>query len=195
MELLQEEVALEELGENGRMGLFRKRRPGSRVLLQFLGPSGCGKSTVLLALKDRLPNARFLAWCPDRGWPPVPRLEPGAAMGTGPLLLDDAHEMSRRIERLVCRYPLVAAATQVDLSRRFLRVGFRVETVDVGGDLDPGRLRRMVIRRMEWARRGPGPLPEIRVATLKNLLLEYGRNLRAIQADLYGMFQQLEARE
>jgi hypothetical protein len=49
----------------------------------------------------------------------------------------------------------------------------------------------MLNRRIEWARRGPGPLPQIRLQTAQAMLDHFGDDLRAIEFCLYDLYQNL----
>jgi len=90
------------------------------------------------------------------------------------------------------RYRAVAMATQKDLAVSFRPSGYETKTVRVPDRVSLSRLEEMVQRRLEWARRGPGPPPEVEKSTLKKLLDLHGPDLKTIQADLYDRYQQLE---
>ena len=64
-------------------------------------------------------------------------------------------------------------------------------TLPVGELTTLDRLHTILNRRITLARRGPGPLPAIRLATTKTLLEDFGPNARAIEARLYDCFQDL----
>jgi hypothetical protein len=55
--------------------------------------------------------------------------------------------------------------------------------------LDVERLRRIVERRISWARRTEGPVPQVPDTTLQALLLRHGDDLRAIEGTLYDAIQ------
>lgn len=157
-----------------------------RRALELLGPSGCGKTTSLHSLKELFPDATLVAWCPIRGWPELPTTQAGL------LLVDDAHMARGGLLREFQRYRAVAVATQKDLAVSFRASGYETKTVRVPDRVSLSRLVEMVQRRLEWARRGPGPPPEVEKSTLKNLLDLHGPDLKTIQADLYDRYQQLE---
>jgi hypothetical protein len=161
----------------------------SRRFLQFLGPSGCGKSAYLLALRDRFPGAHLLAWNSVEGWPEL------SASGNHPLFVDDAQELDGPLLDRVLRFHAVAVATQKDLAVSFRKAEFLVRTVRVPDRVSFSLLQEMVTRRLEWARRGPGPLPSVGVELLRSLLARHCYDLRAIQSHLYDWCQQLEAGE
>lgn len=159
---------------------------GASRALQLLGPSGCGKTTSLRSLKELLPDATLVAWCPVGGWPELPATQAGL------LLVDDAHMARGAFFRKIHLYRAVAMATQKDLAGSFRASGFELKTVLMPDRVTLTRLVEMVQRRLEWARRCPGPLPEVEKGALKKLLNHHGPDLKAIQADLYDRYQQLE---
>jgi hypothetical protein len=95
----------------------------------------------------------------------------------------------------VLNFPVVAVATQKDLAVSFRKAEFLVRTVKVADLVSLSLLEKMVARRMEWARRGPGPIPSVDEEALRSLLTRHGRDLRAIQSHLYDWCQQLDAGE
>jgi hypothetical protein len=162
---------------------------GSRRVLQLLGPSGCGKSAHLLALRERLPGSHLLSWNAVEGWPEL------KATRNHPLFVDDAQMLDGALLAQVLNFPVVAVATQKDLAVSFRKAEFLVMTVKVADLVSISLLEEMVARRMEWARRGPGPIPSVGREALRSLLTRHGHDLRAIQSHLYDWCQQLEAGE
>lgn len=154
------------------------------LLVQLVGPPGSGKSTHLGALAVRLPRTPMLAWSRRTGWPAVP---PGRS-----ILLDDAHVMSGRVRRPILRRRAVVAASHHDLAPVFQRRGFHVRTVDVPSLVTGERLRAIVHRRMEAARRGPGPVPSVSDEELHSLLEKHGPDLRTIFHSLYDQIQEMQ---
>jgi hypothetical protein len=161
----------------------------NRRFLQLLGPSGCGKTTRLRELQARFPGSTWLAWCPVEGWPRL------FTSSHGPLFVDDAHEMSGWLLARVLRFRSVAVATQRDLSGRFARAGFEARSVRVQELATVDRLQEFVERRLEWARRGPGPIPLVRRDMLAGLFRRHGPDLQSIQSDLYDRYQRLGVEE
>jgi hypothetical protein len=107
--------------------------------------------------------------------------------------VDDAQRLRGWLLAGVLQFRAVAVATQRDLSDRFARAGFKVRTVDVQELVSLSCLQEVVERRLEWARRGPGPLPRIGTDALAGLFRRHGPDLQIIQSDLYDYYQQLEA--
>jgi hypothetical protein len=166
---------------------FRKAEDqGERPFLQLLGPAGCGKSTLLAALQGRFTGSSLFAWCPAKGWPPIPKER------FGPLFVDDAQMLGKRMLVRVHRFPAVVAATQVDLEVSFRDAGFRVMTTWVPGRICPRLMGSIIDRRLEWARRASGPIPKVDEDAIDLLFRRHGHDLRAMLACLYDRYQQLE---
>lgn len=153
-----------------------------RAAVEFLAPCGHGKTTHLLAIAARRPGALFVR-CAGRTPPPAPLLildeaERLAAGARGPVF--------RRAERLVL-------AAHESLGSELRAAGFaQILTVRIG-ELSVERLRAIVDRRIEWARRAPGPVPRFTGAALGALLAGHGSDVRAIEGRLYEIVQGLAA--
>ena len=156
----------------------RLARPGYAV--QFRGDCGRGKSTHMRALHAHFSDAPFVYFPPDGSKPAVPRAER--------LFLDEAQRMSwLHRERVFRRTSSLAIATHGDHAGQLRRLGFQVETVEVGG-LDLPRLRAIVDRRIGWASTGE-PAVRIEDARLAELIAAHGDDLRAIESELYEQVQ------
>lgn len=151
--------------------------------VQFVGESGRGKTTHLLALLARHPGAVYerLRENGDRYAARVP-----AAV---PFLLDEAQRLRPQLlRRLFSQHRTLALGTHDDLSRFSDRP---LRTLHFSG-LTLARLRAIVARRIEWARRGPGPVPVVSDAALQTLLDRHASDVRAIEGRLYESFQSLQ---
>jgi hypothetical protein len=158
-------------------------RPGDPV--QLIGDSGRGKTTHLLALRARHEGALYR------------KLHDGEDLGRAPewpragsiFLLDEAQRLAPRALRGLLRLPLtLALGTHHDLSPaadRALRT-VRVDAIDVA------RLRAIVARRIEWARRAPGPVPVVDDGVLAALIARHGSDIRAVEGTLYEAVQRME---
>jgi hypothetical protein len=156
-----------------------------RAALQFMGDKGRGKTTHLLTLRAHRPGPYL--HLPEEGpLPEVPLTEPL-------LYLDETQRLPRRVRKALYRGPsrLVLGAHQ-DHERELRRAGRPVMTVHVGAALDVERLGQIVVRRIEAARRAPGPVPEVPQESLISLLDRFGDDLRAIEHHLYERVQALE---
>jgi hypothetical protein len=154
-------------------------RPNDPV--QFIGESGRGKTTHLRALQLRYPATAYerLHEGLDRC-----RIPEG-----GVFLLDEAQWLQPRLLRRIVDGPaIVAFGTHEDLSRGAGRP-LRTVHVDV---VDLRRLREIVDRRIEWARRGGGAVPVVSDDVLASLTVRHGTNVRAIVGALYGAVQKME---
>jgi hypothetical protein len=151
--------------------------------VQLIGDSGRGKTTHLLALRARHPGAVY-----ERLHEGESRLRTPAPSG-GVFLLDEAQRLNPAdLRRLFAGSLVLALGTHDDLSPiagRPLRT-VRVDVVDVA------RLRAIVDRRLEWARREPGPVPVVTDAVLSVLVARHGTDVRAIEGTLYDAVQRLE---
>ncbi len=173
----QATLALVELDEVAQ----RLKQPGFAV--QFMGPCGRGKTTHLVALRAMFPSAAYV----HIGLSQAVRIPRG-----DPLLLDEAQRLPKwRRWWIFRRFRRLALGTHEDLSLELRRAGWEVETIDVASRLDAARLCVMLNRRIEAARRNPGPIPVVSPATAQSLLRRFGDDLRAIQGHLYDRFQTL----
>ncbi len=155
-----------------------------RFALQLVGECGRGKTTHLLALHARLPAA------------PLTRVGPGptpARVAPAPLaFVDEAQLLPRRALRALLRGSgALALTTHVDLEPDLRAAGYEVETVRLAG-LAPARLEAMLVRRIEWARRGPGPTPTLAPGACARLVARFGDDVRAIEDHLYEVVQALD---
>ena len=151
--------------------------------VQFMGERGRGKTTHLLAVMRHFPQAAYVH-VGENERPPIPHGQP--------LLIDEIQRLPPRRRRRVFRRSVsLALGTHEDVGRELHAAGYRVETVDVGGTLDPRRLQDILNRRIEWARRGPGPLPHVGIETARAMIDRFGDDVRTIEWQLYDLFQNL----
>jgi len=162
----------------------RLARPGFAV--QLVGDKGRGKTTHMLAIRRRFPHAPYVHVGEDFR-ARRPRIPNGH-----PLLVDEIQRLSpRRRRRVYGRRVSLVLGTHEDFRAELGRAGFDVETVDVGGALDAARLREILNRRIEAARRGPGRLPQVTIETAHAMIGRFGDDVRAIQGRMYDLFQSL----
>lgn len=155
-----------------------------RQAVQFLGSMGRGKTTHLLALARRVAGAAYVRV--EEGQRPV---IPEASV----LLIDEAQRLPRwRRLRLFRRVTSLALASLQDFSRELQSAGLSVTTVRLDTPLEPAQAGRIFHRRIEAARRGPGPLPAIGESTLHWLVERYGSDVRAMESHLYEVLQDLQ---
>ncbi|HUT88459.1 MAG TPA: hypothetical protein VMY37_03095 [Thermoguttaceae bacterium] len=162
----------------------RLEQPGYAV--QLMGDKGRGKTTHMLAIQRRFPDAPYVHVGEDF-FVRRPRIPHGH-----PLLVDEIQRLSpRRRRRLFRRRVSLVVGTHEDLHSELAESGFDVETVHVGGALDAPRLREILNRRIEAARRGPGRLPQVTIRTSRTMIGRFGDDVRAIQWHMYDLFQTL----
>ncbi len=157
----------------------RLKRPG--YALQFLGQMGRGKTTHLLALREFFPQAPYFHFVENAPIPHIP---------LAPLLfLDETQRLPASLRKhIFSRKTSFVIATHVSHSAEFIKVGLEYETVNLRG-LPPTKLKRIIERRIEWARRGPGPVPNVPESGIGKLIKIYGDDLVAILARLYDEIQ------
>jgi hypothetical protein len=159
----------------------RLREPGYAV--QFMGKKGRGKTTHILALLRHFPEARYVH-VGENERPRMPQSQP--------LFVDEIQRVPRRRRRRLFRRRVsLVIGTHEDFRKELADAGFEVETVRVAGALDPRRLVEILNRRIEAARRAPGPLPRITEPTARAMINRFGDDLRAIQGAMYDVFQTL----
>ena len=159
----------------------RLGQPGYAV--QFMGERGQGKTTHLLAIRRQLPGTAYVHVA-ETGRTGIPE---------GPvLLIDEIQRLGSGQRRHLFRPERsLALGTHEDFCRELGRAGFEVETVAVAEAVDAVRLREILARRIEWARRGPGPVPEVSLETARALLERFGGDIRAVEWHLYDWIQTL----
>jgi len=147
---------------------------------QVIAERGRGKSTLLWSLAASEPGAVYARVAIDTRTP--------SATPTGSLyLLDEADLLSRRqLGRLLGRCRRALLATHEDLGSR---AGRPLRTFRLPA-LTHARLRAIVTRRIEHVRRGPGRVPHPPDRLLADLLHRHGDDVRAVQDELYDLFQQ-----
>jgi hypothetical protein len=156
------------------------RDPGFAV--QVVGDCGHGKTTHLLALRAEHPDAPFVRVDPGER----PRIPPGS-----PLFLDEAqHLPSRRRRRLFREHRRsFALGTHVDLKAELEAAGLTVHTIRPAEGSSPDRLDAIFRARIEWARRGPGPVPVVPRRTIATLLELAGADVRTMEGLLYSAIE------
>jgi hypothetical protein len=157
-------------------------RPGFAV--QFRGEMGRGKTTHLLALREHFPDAPYYYFAQGA---PIPTI------ADDPLLfLDETQRLPRSLRaQLFRRSASFVIGTHTDHSSEFRRAGLKFESVRIQG-LTVEQLQGIIDRRIEWARRGPGPVPRVTLASSRILLRHFGDDVRAIEGFLYDTFQDLK---
>lgn len=153
-----------------------------RLVLQFIGPCGHGKTTHLLAIRRVLHDAK-LVYFPEDG--PMPVVD-----AHRPMIIDEAQRMSWWQTRSVFKRggPLVLS-THVDLTKKIIRAGLNVHTVDVTDQASACQLARILNRRIDASRLSDHAVPCITEADAVRLQHQFGGDIRAIEHCLYNQFQ------
>ena len=157
----------------------RLATPGFAV--QVLGDAGRGKSTFLRVLHARFSDLPYTYLAEGEPPPPIPQ---------APIVfVDEAQRLAPRVRaRLFSRRASFALASHADHERELGRAGVEVLAERVGA-LTSAKLVRICRRRIEWARRGAGPVPEVPASAAEQLIDQHGDDLRAIGDHLYEVFQ------
>lgn len=161
----------------------RLNRPG--YALQFLGDCGRGKTTHLLALHDFFSQSPYIHFVEGAPIPEIPQ---------APLLfLDETQRLPRSLRKFIFSRPGVSfvIATHFDHSSEFKKASLDHDSLVLKG-LSVTRLAQIVQRRIEWARRSPGPVPSVPDSEIAKLIGLYGDDLGAILSRLYTEFQELK---
>ena len=162
--------------------LARLDEPG--FVVEFLGDSGRGKTTHMRAIWNHFRDAPFLQVPEAAKRVDVPR----AAV----VFVDEMQFLpERQRRRLLGQSASFVIGTHDSFTHEYARAGLDFESVPIGG-VDEALVEQMLARRIEWARRGPGPVPTIKDAAVAALIELHGDDLRAIEHHLYEVFQDLE---
>lgn len=155
-------------------------------VVEIVGPAGRGKTTRLLAIADSLSAVPYVR-VEEEG----PGLE--GTVG-GVCCVDEAHRLSgRRRRALYRRAEGLALGTHASMAGEIEAVGRAVTTVRLDGSgVDAAFVRRLVEKRLAWARRGAGAVPQVGLSAIEELLARYEDNVRAMVHHLYEVFQQLD---
>lgn len=155
-----------------------------RFVLQLMGQCGRGKSTHMRALHALLPEAPLVYFPEDPPRPPVP-------LGAPLMLLDETQRIGWWTRRKLWRSGAgIVAGTHQDHTAELRRAGVAFEAHTIEG-LTPDRLRAIVARRIEWARRDDGPVPWLTDEAIDGLIATHGDDLRAIERLGYELFQRM----
>ncbi len=162
----------------------RLRRPG--FALQFMGAPGRGKTTHMLALREYFPQAPYFHFAEGAAIPEIPE---------APLLfLDETQRLPRALrKRVFSRQASFVIGTHLNHSRELKKAGKECTVIQLKG-ISVERLDRIIRRRIEWARRCPGPVPAVSLPEVERLIRTYHDDLSGIFSALYEKFQAMEER-
>lgn len=150
--------------------------------LQVIGDSGRGKTSCLLAVAAQFPQARYVRVDLDNRVR-IPR---------APLIIVDELQHLAGVKRrrlFANRAQSLVIGTHDDFSGQLRAAGFEVRTHRPARELAAERLEEIFRRRIEWARRGPGPVPVVLRDTVERLICVAGDNIRAMEGMLYDAIQ------
>ncbi len=173
------------VGERARLavldvGAYEELLREGGWVVQFIGECGRGKSTHMRALHARFPEAPFRYVAEGES----PRLAPAPIW-----FIDETQRLGWwTLRRLFRGCGAMAIGTHRDHGAQIRRAGMRVEVVEVGG-VDAPRLRAILERRLEWARRGEGAIPWFEDEDIEALLARFGDDVRSMEGELYELVQ------
>jgi energy-coupling factor transporter ATP-binding protein EcfA2 len=156
------------------------------TVVEFVGESGRGKSTHMRLLAHRMPEAAYVH---------IHENQPPPEMPDRPVLcVDEAQFLPARRRRDLYRSDAnLAIGTHVSLAGEIEAAGRTVETVSLGGRaVDAHFVRQVMEKRIDWARRDEGTVPELSDDAIVWLRGRYEDNLRAMEHHLYEVFQNLD---
>lgn len=163
-----------------------------QTAIQFLGDCGRGKTTRLLSLANHLmlPPSACLYLPPWSGWLPRWWLQTLRLSGRC-LLIDESQRMPWAVRQWLFRrrLPLLLGGHR-DQTRQLRRCGYRVLTYCVGAENDAAQVQRVLNRRLQAARLGPGPVPQVTAEVAQKLVDRFGDDLRSMESFLYFRLQQ-----
>lgn len=154
-----------------------------QAILQLIGPCGRGKTTHALAILHALPDAQYIYLPEDKPRPKVGRHRP--------MVVDESQRLSGWQLRRVLRVPgALVLCTHTDHTRAIQRAGRSVWSINVGDDMTPNKLQKILNRRIDASRLAEGTIPQISHNHAVQLHMRFGSDVRAIEHCLYEEFQQ-----
>lgn len=161
---------------------------GAGKAIQFIGDMGRGKTTHIRTLHLYFQGAPFV-YLHDRQQDPKPL--PKIPMDQM-CFIDESQRMSwwsrfRHFRAWRC----LVLATHRDHRIELERCGFEVQTIDIH-QRDPNQIKLILSRRIEFARRENGPIPQIHPSFFESLYTRYGDNLRGMEDELYEVYMDIE---
>lgn len=163
---------------------FVQKLKNPNYAVQFIGRKGRGKTTHLLSIQSHFANSAYVHIKEDER-PVIPHGDP--------LIIDEAQRLTPKEQHLsFSQNVALAIGTHRDLTFELERYRYQVETIEVSQLTSPQRIHDCTNRRIEFARRAFGPIPSITFQTAQALFDELGADIRAIEARLYEIIQNME---
>lgn len=157
-----------------------------RSVIQVIGEKGHGKTTHLLALSAHFRESAYVR---------IPEGQHMAIPVQGePLLIDEAQRMTL-VQKWTtfCSQRRLILGTHSDFEPALRRAGRQVLTIAADQFTDATRVQNLLNGRIEFVRRGAGPIPRICQATAAALFRQFGADIRSIEHSMYQIFQQLRS--
>ena len=155
----------------------------SNQVVQYVGEKGHGKTTHLLKIRQAFPNSGFVH-IPEGERRPVPDGQP--------VFVDEAQRLTARQRRHLFREDrALVLGTHQDFQLELEQAGRKVTTIAACSQTSISRLKQIVTDRIEFARRGLGPVPTVHGMTLKRLLQSQAGDIRSMLQILYDAVQKM----
>ncbi|VAW70774.1 hypothetical protein MNBD_GAMMA09-1172 [hydrothermal vent metagenome] len=153
------------------------------LAIQFYADHGRGKTTHLLALHNIYPDAEYIKlYAGDK-----PEI-----FLRDILFIDSIENLSKRKRTDLYRNTAsIAFTSHTDLSPEIRQAGYQLINIKISV-ADNMTLKYIFNRRIEYARRTDHSIPVVGMPLIYNLRQRYGDNVRAMEAHLYEIFQNLK---
>lgn len=155
-----------------------------RAAVQVVGEKGYGKTTHLLSLAIHFSGHAYIH---------IPEDQRVVIPAAGdPLFIDEAQRLTlfQRLQVFRSNRKLILG-THADFQKKLRRAGRPVMTIAADRFTNASRVHNLLNARIEFARRGPGPIPSITLKTAAELFTQFGSNIRGMEHSMYHTFQQL----
>jgi len=155
-----------------------------RSVIQIIGEKGYGKTTHLLSLAIHFAGHAYIH---------IPEDQRVVIPAAGdPLFIDEAQRLTlfQRLQTFRSNRRLILG-THTDFEKKLCRADRPVMTIAADQFTNASRVHNLLNARIEFARRGPGPIPSITLKTAANLFTQFGSDIRGMEHSMYHAFQQL----
>jgi len=160
----------------------RLQAPGFAV--QFIDEKGRGKTSHMLAIHRYFKSAPYVRADED---------EALSIPNGHPLFLDEMQRIPKWRRKIIFRRPVsFVIGSHRDHSSELRKAGITCLTIIPGDSLCLESLHLIFHRRIDLARRNPGPVPRIPHQTIQKLIGLCGRDVRKMENILYEAFQNLK---
>lgn len=155
-----------------------------RAAVQIVGEKGYGKTTHLLSFAVQFSGHAYIH-IPEDQRVVIPEVG-------NPLFIDEAQRLTlfQRLQVFRSNRRLILG-THADFEKKLRRAGRPVMTIAADRFTNESRVHNLLNARIEFARRGPGPIPSVTLKTAAKLFTRFGSDIRSMEHSMYHTFQQL----